>query len=847
MRNTQEGIQSDLPDISNAATQRRDYIEILNEAFARIGTWSFDHRWWVVLFCTAIFFLGGYYSSRAHVDMTFAAFFEEEDPSYAAYLQYRSDFGSDEMSYILYEVPDAPNGPFDLAAMRKIARLTDQLAEEVPFVRKVTSLANVEFIESIEDGIKVHALLEEFPQTQQELLAIRDKVLQKPLLTGGIVSENAKYAAIIVEMEKSAVDPPDELMLDPEGSSWIENLYPQVSETKITEILARPEYQSITFYHAGDVPWNAKYNRIMIPQTLTLTMATYFAIGVLLFLFFRRFTAVIGPFVVVTIAITISAGTVGLMGWNLDFMFPFVPNLLIAIGIADSVHIITEFNKYHKKLGDRREAIKQTMYLVGTPCLLTSLTTAAGLLAMSTSNIQSLAHMAIYSAAGIMAAFLFTVTLLMTLFSFGRKSFVIPEKEKTDQRRKSDLIDTLLGRVVEFDIRYPKLIILFSAVIFVSSVVGMSKLVVDNNFMEEWREDEPIRHITMKVDEEMGGMSSVIYLFDTGKADGIKDPAVLREIERIQTLADAQAPFVKKSYSIVDVIKELNRQFHNDDPAYYRLPEDRALIAQLLLVYEMSGGDELEQYVSGDLSRANLELRCRMEAVSSMVTLAETIDAEIIRQPLEHSSVQITGIGALWVIFSEYVAESQIKGILLAFSVIAVMMCIIFKSVKIGLLSMIPNLTPVFLTLGYMGWVGMELDYTRLLIAPIAIGIAVDDTIHLVTRFHVEFRRLGNYAAALRVSILDVGRALTSTTVILIVGFILNVFHGMETQVIFGKLVAWTIFVALAADLFLMPALILVLKPFGIENSQLEPQESQMASHKVDKVENVVGYNNEIA
>jgi hypothetical protein len=312
-------------------------------------------------------------------------------------------------------------------------------------------------------------------------------------------------------------------------------------------------------------------------------------------------------------------------------------------------------------------------------------------------------------------------------------------------------------------------------------------------------------------------MSSVIYLFDTGKADGIKEPAVLREIERIQLMADQQTPFVKKSYSIVDVIKELNRTFHNDDPAYYRIPDSRELVAQLLLVYEMSGGEELGQYVSSDLSRANLELRCRMEAVSKMVALAEHIDAEIQANPLEFTKTEITGIGALWVQFAEYIADSQIKGILLAFGVIAVMMCIIFKSINIGLLSMIPNITPVLFTLGYMGWVGMELDYTRLLIAPLAIGIAVDDTIHMVTRFHVEFRRLGNYAQALRACMLDVGRALTGTTVILMAGFIVNVFHGMETQVIFGQLVAWTIFLALVADFFLLPALILVVKPFGPE------------------------------
>jgi predicted RND superfamily exporter protein len=269
----------------------------------------------------------------------------------------------------------------------------------------------------------------------------------------------------------------------------------------------------------------------------------------------------------------------------------------------------------------------------------------------------------------------------------------------------------------------------------------------------------------------------------------------------------------------VDVIKELNRTFHADDPAYYKIPETRELVAQLLLVYEMSGGEDLEKYVSGDFSRATLEMRCQVGPISVMQKLDDNIAAYLEEQPLQATQVQATGVGALWLKFASYITTSQIQGMLLAFCIIAAMLCFIFRSVKIGLLSMIPNLSPVFFTLGYMGWAGIDLDYTRLLIAPLAIGIAVDDTIHLVTRYHMEFRRCGDYAKALENSLLNVGRALIGTTVILVLGFIMNVFHGMETQVIFGKLIAWTIFSALIADFFLMPVLILTLKPFGPEKT----------------------------
>ncbi|MBW2713058.1 MAG: MMPL family transporter [Deltaproteobacteria bacterium] len=809
-----------MQDASDNRPPNRDYIERLSDAFERIGGWSYDHRWWVLLGGILIFVTSGMCASRAHVDMTFASFFEESDPTYSAYQKFRAEFGSDETAYILYEAPESEFGPFNIEVMRKIRHLTQALEEEVPFLSEITSLTNVEYMEGLPDGIRIYGLLDDFPENQDALLEIRENVLKRPLYVGGLVSQDARYAAVILEMSGSAVDPPEDLKLDPEGSDWIENFYPQVSETAIAEILARPEYEGITFYHSGEVPWNSTYNRIMIPQTLMLTVLTYFVIGALLFFFFRRWMGVFGPFIIVTISITISAGLIGIMGWKLDLTFPFVPNLLIAIGVADSVHVISEFNNYYHKLGDRREAIRRTMYLVGTPCLLTSLTTAGGLLAMSISDIKSMAHLAVYSATGIMAAFFLTVTLLMALFAFGRRDFVPKGKSSEEYRaREGRAFDRILGAVVRFDIRHTKAILVFFAVVFAVSFAGMARLVVDTSFIDQWREDAQVRQTALKVDYIMGGMNSIIYIFDTGEADGIKDPAVLREIERVQSKAHEEGAFVRKSYSIVDVIKELNRTFHEDDPAYYKIPETRELVAQLLLVYEISGGEDLEKYVSGDFSRATLEMRCQVGPISVMQKLADNIDAYLDEEPLQSSEVQITGVGALWLKFASYITTSQIQGMLLAFCIIAAMLCFIFRSVKMGLLSMIPNLSPVFFTLGYMGWAGIDLDYTRLLIAPLAIGIAVDDTIHLVTRYHMEFRRCGDYAKALEDCLLNVGRALIGTTVILVMGFIMNVFHGMETQVVFGKLIAWTIFSALIADFFLMPALILLLKPFGPEKA----------------------------
>ncbi len=805
---------------------QNDYIERLSGFFERLGSWSHDHRWIVLGVCLLIVGGGFLLASATRYDNSFEAYFQRGDPSYQAYLEYREDFGSDEVSYIMYEAPDHPHGPWNLEVMRKIGQLTEVLEEEVPFVQEVTSLVNLEFLEGVPDGIEIYDLLEEFPESQEALLEARDKVLAKPLYVGAMATADGRYAAVILEMDRSSIDPLEEIRLDPEGGDGLPNLYPQASHTRIEEILARPEYQGIVFHHTGDVPFNAVLNEISSSEGWSLAVICLAVIAALLFVFFRSFIGVIGPLSVVALSILISVAWMGAVGWTLDLMFGMLPTLLIAVGVATSVHIISEFRAYHASLGDRRAAVRRTMYLIGTPCLLTSLTTAAGFLAMSVAPIKSVAHFAVYGAVGVLAAFLFTVTLLIALLSFGRRTLRREITEREMLRAKGGRhINQLLAAAARLNVRFRRPILVFFGAVIVASGVGMAQLRVDSNFLNDLSEEVPVRDTTRFVDDVMGGTNSFTYLFDTGVEDGVKEPAVLREIERLQQAADEQTHLVKKTYSIVDVLKDISQSFHGGDPAYHVLPDSRQLAAQYLLLYEMSGGEEVEEYVSSDYSRASLELRCKWTDSSLLEKMEQDLGAYLEAEPLESSTVSYTGIGALWLSMMDYITESQIRGFLLAFTAIAVMMCLLFRSVRIGFLSMLPNLTPVMVGLGIMGWLDLPLDYQRLLMAPVAIGISVDFTIHLVTRYRHEFFDRGDYESALQASMADVGRALLITALVLVTGFLVFTTSILDTQVSFGYLLAAMIATALLANFFLMPALVMTFEPFG-RASRLEPTNS---------------------
>ncbi|MBT8342194.1 MAG: MMPL family transporter [Desulfatitalea sp.] len=791
--------------------------------FGRLALWIFDHRWLSLLLFSACFGMGLYFAGKVSIDASFEAWFDEKDRTYDYYLEYKNDFGSDEIAYLLYKAPDMPHGPFNLEVMRKIANLTRVLEDEVPFVKEVTSLANAEFIEAKADSIEVHELLLDFPKTQDELLRIRDIVMNKPIYVGGLIDKDATHGAIILEMSLSGSDPIEKFRLDPEGGDGMDNLYPQVTNSKIDEILARPEYEDIRFYRIGDIPNNSYYNRLIKKEISIFPLVTFAIVGIMTMLLFRtRFLGFVGPLTVVLSTLILTLGFMGLMGYRIATLFMIVPPFLTTIGVAQSVHLLSEFQICRSKGMPIREALRQTLELVGKPCLLAALTTAAGLSSMVVSPLLNFSEFAVFGAAGVMIAFVLTTTLLVFFLSFARDKHAAATPEF---QSGGSFLSPLLVRIVNFDLKHRGAIAFIAAAIFMIAFIGVFKLKVDFNFLENFKENVGLRQDVVYVEQVMGGSMNAVYVFDTGTADGIKNSDVLKQLEGLQAWAEKN-PLVQKTYSIVDVLKDINQSFHGDDPEYFKLPESRELIAQYLLMYEISGGKELEDYVNSDYSRTALELRVKTTYASRVDEMLRQFDTYMAEHPITTADVKLTGIGLLWVKIADYIADSQIRGYTLAFVMIAILMCLAFRSIKVGMLSMIPNLAPVIITLGFMGWWGMHLDYLRLMLAVIAIGIAVDDTIHIVSRIRSEFFRCGNYAEAIRIGLSHVGQAIVITSAVLICGFLVFLLSELAILASFGILLAITITTALIADLFLMPVLILRFQPFGKE---FTPQHSASA------------------
>ncbi len=807
---------------------KNDYLHKADEMFGHLGLWMYGHKL-IVLLCTlGLLVIGLYFAGKTRADNSLDSFFDATDTAYNAYITYQDEFGSDEVAYILYTVPNSPYGPFDLDAMQRIAQLTEALEYEVPFVRDVTSLSNVEFITADGDFLEIHELALDMPEDQAGLLERGQAMMQKPSYRGAIVNNEATHGAIILEMTIAINDPLDEIRLDPEGGDGLANLYPQAAKHKIDEILSRPEYTGIDFYLGGDVQMSSAYNETVTRDTVRQTLLTLALVSIIAMICFRmQFLGLAGPLSVVILALILTIGFMGLIGYEMGILFLIVPTFLTAIGVAQSVHLITEFNLMRARGLDRREAVQQAMEHVAMPCLLAAFTTAAAFLVMATSKLRALSEIAVYQSVGVMLAFLASITVMVCYMSMGKDR---PHKSLDPSERKSGLLYYLLHRVAALNLKRPFAIMAVFGVILTGSMIGIGKLHVGFNFLEEFKPHTRFRLDTDHIQNVMGGMLNVVFIYDSGKADGIKSSEMLAHLEGLQAYAE-RSTIVEKSYSVIDILKDINQSFHGDDPAYYRLPESGELIAQYLLLYEISGGEELSDFVSGDYRRTALELRVDITDSRHIKALINDLERYMAAHPVSGAEIRITGMGLLWVRLASYIAESQMWGYGLAFIIIALVMCLAFRSVKVGLLVMIPNLFPAVLVLGFMGLNGMQLDYFKLMLATVAIGIAVDDTVHISTRIRKEFHRSGNYEEAIRTSLLSTGRALVITTIILSLSFLVYTISDMAILADFGILLSATMVSALVADLFLLPCLVLVLKPFGPEYGPATVSDPAPATH----------------
>jgi predicted RND superfamily exporter protein len=513
---------------------------------------------------------------------------------------------------------------------------------------------------------------------------------------------------------------------------------------------------------------------------------------------------------VVFLALLCMLGTMALAGVAVTLPVQVLPTFLLAVGICASVHILSLFFEMHRSGSRREDAIAHALGHSGRAVVMTSLTTAAGLASFATSELTPVMHFGIFGAVGVLFALLFTLVLLPALLA------ATPLREDSRSRHSElSVAERVLSLCGAAAARRPRAVLVATAALVLLSLAGALRLEFSHNSYLWLPESDPTRRGIEFFDREFQGSSTVEVLLDSGVENGFHDPGLLNRLEELRIYADSLergAISVGKTVSLADVLKEINQALNENRAEHYAIPQDRRLVAQEFLLFENAGSDDLEDLVDSRFQLASFMLKIPNADAIALAPFFDEIEAHFREVLGEDVEVTLTGGAAVSYRTFAAVIPSMTKSYAVAFLAITPLMILFLRSLRRGLVSMIPNLVPVIFTLGLMGWIGFPLDISTMMIGAILLGVAVDDTIHFMHVFYRYYGVTGEPVAAVGQTLQTTGRAMLFTSIVLSAGFFIQMLATVDNVSHTGGLLGFAVIVAFLADVLLAPALVITME-----------------------------------
>ena len=785
-------------------------IEKIDNKLESLGSFIFNNKYKVLV---AVFLLIGFLVSnlpKTTVDTSTEGFLHKSDPSRVAYDTFREQFGRDEKLVVAIKMDDV----FKKENLEKLRKLHNELQEKVPHLNDITSLINARNTQGDKDSLLVEDLFKPWPEDAKALARIKKLALANPMYKDILISEDGTFTVIVMEsdtyssvgekevdefggFEETSTDKPQSFITDAENNEMVHT---------VEKIIKNYNKDDFKIYFAGSPAVTAflkasmtkdmsKFNGLII-----LTIITFLAI------MFRRVSGVLLPLFTVVLGVLSTLGLMALVGRPLTVVTQILPSLLLAVGIGAAVHVLAIFYKHYDRFEDKAKAISHTLQHSGLAIIMTSLTTAAGIASFSFSGVAPVADLGRFAASGILLILLFSLFLLPALLAI----FPIKAKLKKVQGEHHDLMDKFLHKTAQFATHNAKKITLVSMSFMFIMIFFATNIAYSHNPLKWFNENHSIRTATETIDKNMKGSISLELLVDTHKENGLYDYALLDEIDKLSHYAlslEGEGYFVGKAISIVDVMKEIHKALNENRPEFYKIAKDKKLMAQEILLFENSGTDDLEDFVDSQFSIARMTVKMPwIDAFSYHKVLAQ-----LHKYTDEHfkNGVTVTTTGMIPLLDEVITSAIQSSGVsyMVAFGIISLMMIFLLSSIRLGLISMIPNLFPVFIVLAMMVILGFPLDLFTMLIGAIIIGIAVDDTVHFMHNFRRAHKSNQDTEASIDETLRGTGRAMIVTSIVLSIGFLIYMFASMSNIVAFGLLTGTAIIAALIADFLLAPAL----------------------------------------
>jgi predicted RND superfamily exporter protein len=672
---------------------------------------------------------------------------------------------------------------FDAETVELVQRLTEGLWQ-LPEVIRVDSLSNFNWVHASGDDITIEPLLPA-ELTPAMLTERRDVALAHEILPGYLISKDALTTLLFARIQPAIDRPSDSKRIVTEARQLIERLKGGDHELYVSGGPAL----TYAFEESSDQDLSRLVPLLLLVSSLFLVLTLRSVAGVLM------------PFFVVGLAVVAAFGTAGYLGIALSPVTTATPNILIAVCIANAVHILATFYRAVGRGSSRRQAARYALLKNFQATFLTSATTAIGFFSFSSANLKPL------SGLGTMAGVGTLLEWVETYLVAGSLLFILPLERRRVSEEQLQKGDRFIRRVLDAISRHRQPVLLVTGLVTLGSLVLSLRLEVNSDPFKYFSAHFPVRVANEFIEKNLGGARGLELVIDSGGEDGVKDPAFLRKVDELQRWIERQ-PGVTRVVSFLDVLKSTHRSLNGDSPAAYVIPPDKETVGQELLMYTMGlpQGMDLNDQIS--INNDALRMSVLWTGQTSRQTMAAVHAFESEARELGLSA-QVTGKNALYHSTNEYVVQSFVGSFVSSLVLISGILVIAFRSLKMGLFAMIPNIIPNFIGGGLLYLMRQPLDIGTVLVASVALGIAVDDTIHILANY-MRMRRAGHSQNdSIKETLVETAPALIGTTAILAAGFGVFALGSFMPNVYFGILTASVLTIGLVIDLSFLPAILM--------------------------------------
>jgi len=570
-------------------------------------------------------------------------------------------------------------------------------------------------------------------------------------------------------------------------------------------VVARYQSPDFEIFMAGAPIMIEHMQKVMMHDMLVFSSLSLLAIAALLALIFQRLAGVLVPLLVASLTLSSAIAAMSILNVNISLPIQILPSFLLSVGVGGTLHLLAIFYQERRRGADKERAVAFTLGHSGLAIAMTCITTAGGLVSFSAAELAPIADFGISATIGVLLCLFYTLTVAPALIS------LLPMRSAAGTEGwGTHFSNSMLRRCGEFSVRHAGSIVIITAGILAVAALGAVQLQFSHNPLEWFPKDDYFRVSAEMMNKELKGSMYLEVLVDTGKENGLHDPEVMQALDEMRIAASRMQRgnvYVGKTVSLADVLKETHKALNGNQDEFYTIPTDRALIAQELLLFENSGSDDLEKLTDSQFRTGRFTIKLPFVDAMEYEGFMDLLEGKFRAIMGNRATLSTTGLMALLSRTFSAVTYSMAKTYLAAFIIITPMMMFLVGSVRMGLISMIPNLAPILITIGIMGWAGVPLDLFTLLIGCIAIGLAVDDTIHFMHNFRRYYDESGDVDEAVRLTLLSAGQAMLFTTLTLSTGFFIYMLSSMTNLFLFGLLTGFTILVAFIADVVLAPAL----------------------------------------